>query len=297
MRFAIIVLWLLLGAAALAAAQVSLSFGMPGLSIGINVPVYPQLVRVPGYPVYYAPGLQSNFFFCDGLYWVYQDDDWYASDWYDGPWGRVSPGASTGATTGKGSAGAGTAGTAGRCPRRRPCPTTSAPMPPSATRDPISSATCASATTTTSRAKPCRASTCRFNAQNPPLRGSGRTSLLTIGPMHGRCRRQNAGMTAGRIGRPNRRARGSSSRRPDRNWASLGRAARSTGKGGTTPMSATTIAGSEAPSWPCDGQGRSSLTPMSPLSRTPGLAGPSVFCTPIRRDAHGAVDGRAAAAR
>ena len=96
MRFAIIVLWLLLGAAALAAAQVSLSFGMPGLSIGINVPVYPQLVRVPGYPVYYAPGLQSNFFFYDGLYWVYQDDDWYASDWYDGPWGRVSPGASTG---------------------------------------------------------------------------------------------------------------------------------------------------------------------------------------------------------
>lgn len=36
---------------------------------------------------------------------------------------------------------------------------------------------------------------------------------------------------------------------------------------------------------------------MSPLSRTPGLAGPGVFCTPIRRDAHGAVDGRAAAAR
>ena len=64
---------------------------MPGVSIGINVPVYPQLVRVPGYPVYYAPQLQTNFFFYDGLYWVYQDDDWYASDWYDGPWGQVAP--------------------------------------------------------------------------------------------------------------------------------------------------------------------------------------------------------------
>ena len=43
MRFAIIVLWLLLGAAALAAAQVSLSFGMPGLSIGINAVSYTHL--------------------------------------------------------------------------------------------------------------------------------------------------------------------------------------------------------------------------------------------------------------
>lgn len=90
-RTVIVVFWLLFAMAAPAFAQLSLSFGMPGLSIGINVPVYPQLVRVPGYPVYYAPGLRTNFFFYDGLYWVYQGDDWYASDWYDGPWGRVEP--------------------------------------------------------------------------------------------------------------------------------------------------------------------------------------------------------------
>jgi len=71
--------------------QVSVGIALPGVSIGINVPVYPELVRVPGYPVYYAPQLGANFFFYDGMYWVYQGDDWYASSWYNGPWGRVSP--------------------------------------------------------------------------------------------------------------------------------------------------------------------------------------------------------------
>jgi hypothetical protein len=59
------------------------------ISIGINVPTYPVLERVPGYPVYYAPRLNSNYFFYDGLYWVYQGDNWYASQWYNGPWDVV----------------------------------------------------------------------------------------------------------------------------------------------------------------------------------------------------------------
>ena len=65
-----------------ATAQVS-------VSIGINVPVYPRLVRVPGYPVYYAPGLDANFFFYDGAYWVFHDDNWYVGTWYNGPWRLV----------------------------------------------------------------------------------------------------------------------------------------------------------------------------------------------------------------
>jgi hypothetical protein len=73
-----------------AAAQVSIGIGHPSVSIGINLPLYPELVRVPGYPVYYAPRLNSNVFFYDGLYWVYQDDNWYASSWYNGPWGLVA---------------------------------------------------------------------------------------------------------------------------------------------------------------------------------------------------------------
>lgn len=82
MRSAIVVTWMFLGACAPAAAQVS---------VGINLSVYPDLVPVPGYPVYYAPRLDANFFFYDGLYWDYTEDSWYTSSWYNGPWDRVTP--------------------------------------------------------------------------------------------------------------------------------------------------------------------------------------------------------------
>ena len=84
MRHIFIVLWMLFCSATPAVAQVS-------VNIDINMPSYPELVRVPGYPVYYAPRQNSNFFFYDGLYWVYQGDNWYASSWYNGPWGFVAP--------------------------------------------------------------------------------------------------------------------------------------------------------------------------------------------------------------
>jgi hypothetical protein len=69
----------------------TVAFADVQVSIGINVPVYPRLVIVPGYPVYYAPQLNSNYFFYDGLYWVFQDNDWYQSSWYNGPWWLVYP--------------------------------------------------------------------------------------------------------------------------------------------------------------------------------------------------------------
>jgi hypothetical protein len=72
-------------------AEVSIGIGLPNVSIGINLPTYPELVAVPGYPVYYAPQMEANFFFYDGMYWVYQNDNWYASSWYNGPWGFVDP--------------------------------------------------------------------------------------------------------------------------------------------------------------------------------------------------------------
>ncbi len=92
-RHLLLALPLLLGQVPAAQAQVSVGIGinLPGVDIGINLPAYPQLVPVPGYPVYYAPDVSSNYFFYDGLYWVYQDDGWYSSDWYDGPWGQVQP--------------------------------------------------------------------------------------------------------------------------------------------------------------------------------------------------------------
>ncbi|MBC7859203.1 MAG: hypothetical protein H7Z39_10595 [Burkholderiaceae bacterium] len=84
MRYKLIMLCVLLGSGAPAMAQVS-------VSIGINLPSYPQMARVPGYPVYYASGVNSNLFFYDGMYWAYQGDNWYASSWYNGPWEMVSP--------------------------------------------------------------------------------------------------------------------------------------------------------------------------------------------------------------
>ena len=86
----VLVLGLLLHSAT-SSAQVSIGIGLPNVSIGINLPVYPELVIVPGYPVYHAPRLEANYFFYDGMYWVYHDDHWYASSWYDGPWWFVGP--------------------------------------------------------------------------------------------------------------------------------------------------------------------------------------------------------------
>lgn len=91
MRNVLIFLWLASCALAPASAQVSIGIGTPNVSIGINLPLYPELVPVPGYPVYYAPRLNSNYFFYDGMYWIYWDDGWYASSWYNGPWGWVAP--------------------------------------------------------------------------------------------------------------------------------------------------------------------------------------------------------------
>lgn len=93
MRYLLVVLWMLFGTVTSAMAQLTIGIGagLPGVSIGINLPAYPELVPIPGYPVYYAPKLASNYFFFDGLYWVYQGDNWYASSWYNGPWGLVAP--------------------------------------------------------------------------------------------------------------------------------------------------------------------------------------------------------------
>lgn len=87
--FIVLTMLLLPLSAARAEVSVGIGFSAPGVSIGINLPVYPRLVAVPGYPVYYDPALDYNYFFYDGLYWVLEGDDWYASSWYNGPWYQV----------------------------------------------------------------------------------------------------------------------------------------------------------------------------------------------------------------
>lgn len=87
----VIVIAMGLGLAAPSEAQVSLGIGIrgSGVSIGLNLSSYPEMVRVPGYPSYYAPQANGNYFFYDGLYWVFEDDSWYASSWYNGPWDLI----------------------------------------------------------------------------------------------------------------------------------------------------------------------------------------------------------------
>ena len=93
MRNLFIVLSVLLLPVNAAHAEISVGIGIsvPGVSIGINMPAYPRLVRVPGYPVYYDPLADANYFFYDGMYWVFQGDGWYVSSWYNGPWQLVAP--------------------------------------------------------------------------------------------------------------------------------------------------------------------------------------------------------------
>lgn len=92
MRILLMMVCLLFGSGmASARVQVGVGISLPGISIGINLPYYPQLAVVPGYPVYYAPYLEMNYFFYDGMYWVYVEDNWYASYWYNGPWYLVYP--------------------------------------------------------------------------------------------------------------------------------------------------------------------------------------------------------------
>lgn len=91
MRYLLFAISMLLCPLSSAYAQVRVDIGLPGVNIGVNVPVYPRLVRVPGYPVYYDPRANWNYFFYDGLYWVFQEDNWYASSWYNGPWRLTRP--------------------------------------------------------------------------------------------------------------------------------------------------------------------------------------------------------------
>jgi hypothetical protein len=90
MRYRSFVPMALLCASPLAFAQVQLGIGLHGVSLRLNLSMYPHLAPVPGYPAYYAPEVDSNYFFYDGMYWVYQEDEWYTSAWYNGPWSHVS---------------------------------------------------------------------------------------------------------------------------------------------------------------------------------------------------------------
>lgn len=84
MKNRLLLCWLLAGAPLMGNAATY-------VSVNLNLSTYPELVPVPGYPVYYAPRVRANFFFYDGLYWLLIGDSWYVSSWYNGPWSYVGP--------------------------------------------------------------------------------------------------------------------------------------------------------------------------------------------------------------
>ena len=59
--------------------------------VGVDLPQYPEMLPIPDSPVYYAPAVDSNYFYYDGNYWDYASDGWYTSPWYNGPWTYVDP--------------------------------------------------------------------------------------------------------------------------------------------------------------------------------------------------------------
>jgi hypothetical protein len=71
------------------------------VSVGINIgappppPPYvvqgpPQLVVVPGTPVYYAPSLSFNFFAYSGRYYTYYNGGWFMTANFGTPWNYVA---------------------------------------------------------------------------------------------------------------------------------------------------------------------------------------------------------------
>lgn len=87
----LIVAAMLLAVPVAAAPQVQVQIGTPRVVVGLEIPAYPRMVLVPGYPVYYAPEVNGNLFFYDGLYWMFTGDGWFESPWFNGPWTAASP--------------------------------------------------------------------------------------------------------------------------------------------------------------------------------------------------------------
>jgi hypothetical protein len=92
-RYIFIVLGTLLSIQACIAppVRVEVEHSRANSNIDIELQAYPQFEVIRGYPAYYASQLDANLFFYDGMYWVYQNDNWYSSSWYNGPWWIVRP--------------------------------------------------------------------------------------------------------------------------------------------------------------------------------------------------------------
>ncbi len=66
----------------------SLSIGVQtdSLNLGINIGRPPQVVVVPGTPVYQAPSVPYNYFVYHDHYYLFHEGMWLSAVHYNGPW-------------------------------------------------------------------------------------------------------------------------------------------------------------------------------------------------------------------
>jgi hypothetical protein len=88
---------MLVAAAALLVAATSAMASDVKINIGLGVPPIvlsapPQLVVVPGTPVYYAPEVSANLFFYKGRYYSVTNGVWAVAPAYNGPWAVIQIG-------------------------------------------------------------------------------------------------------------------------------------------------------------------------------------------------------------
>ena len=81
---------ILLSGASARASDVKINIGLGVPSIVLTAP--PQLVVVPGTPVYYAPDVSANLFFYQGRYYTVANGVWSRAPAYSGPWAVIQIG-------------------------------------------------------------------------------------------------------------------------------------------------------------------------------------------------------------
>jgi hypothetical protein len=81
----LILAFLLFAASALPVAAQTYS------DIDVDLPSFPEMQPIADSPVYWAPSVDSNYFFYDGLFWDFHHDLWHWSAWYNGPWLIADP--------------------------------------------------------------------------------------------------------------------------------------------------------------------------------------------------------------
>ena len=81
---------MLLSGASATAADVKIQLGLGVPPLVLTAP--PQLVVVPGTPVYYAPDVSANLFFYNGRYYTVANGVWSMAPDYTGPWAVIQIG-------------------------------------------------------------------------------------------------------------------------------------------------------------------------------------------------------------